>query len=193
MKLQSVYAALAAAAVLATAGCSGQPAENEPTTPAEAVHDPAASHTVVVTDPSAPSITTAGSAFGESALKLEDGVVRAKPAAEDKGGTDMTAIFGTLVNTTNQDIEIDRFSTSLGSATYEIHAADDGAMRKQDSITVPANGALELSADGEHLMIMGYEPEIPAGTTIDIILELTPQQSVVISHVPVREMGPGSN
>lgn len=193
MKSKHVSAVAAAVALFAVAGCSAQPEDTEPSTEAESIHDPAASHTVVVSDESAPSVTTQASIFGKSALVLEDGVVRAKAAVDDEGGTDMTAIFGTLVNTTNQDIEIDRFSTSLGSATYEIHEVEGGAMRGKDNITVPANSALELTPDGEHLMIMDYEPEIPAGTTVDITLELTPQQSVVISHVAVRDMGPGTD
>lgn len=166
MRRNITTAALAgiAGAALTLAGCSGD-----------------------VTDPEITPAST-GPQIGQNALALDDGYVEAKRAADAKGGTDSTAIYGTLHNTTKQDLEITGFGSSLGNApTYEFHEVDGGQMRVMDGeIIIPAGGDLELSADGLHLMIVGYEPELSKGSTIDVNFDVEPQQSVVISGVEVR-------
>ena len=133
---------------------------------------------------------------GAGDIKLEDATVRAKAAADSAEGSDMTAVFGTIHNTSDHDITITGFSTSLGEADYQIHETVDGTMQqKEGGITIPAGGSDELAPGGDHLMIMGYAPEIAAGDTVDVFFETSDaegsEQGIVVQGVAVRSMLPG--
>ena len=129
---------------------------------------------------------------GTGDLKLEDATIRAKAAADAEDGTDMTAIFGTIHNTSDREITIASFGTSLGDADYQIHETVDGTMReKEGGITIPAGGTDSLAPGGDHLMIMGYAPEIAAGDTLDVFFETEDGEGIIVQDVAVRSMLPG--
>lgn len=135
--------------------------------------------------------TPGGSQIGHESLVLDNGAVSPKPAVDD-GGEVQATITGTLRNQTRGALHITRFSSSLGEAEYAIHEVVDGQMRDlDDGIVIPGGGELELTADGTHFMVMDYSEEIPAGSTVDLVLEVDPMQRVVISRVPVRDMAQG--
>lgn len=128
----------------------------------------------------------------DQAVVLDHGAVRAKPGEWEADGNDMTAIFGTLRNTTDSDIHVIGFTTSLGDASYEIHEVVDGVMRqKEGGFDIPADGTHELAPGGDHFMIMGYADKIPAGAAIDVTLLLDDGTTSVIPDVAVRTMLPG--
>lgn len=130
--------------------------------------------------------------MGEGEVHLHDGTMRAKAAADAEGGSTMTAIFGVLENHRDEDVTLIGFTTSLGDATYEIHEVVNGVMQeKPDGITIPAGGQVELKPGGEHLMIMGYEPEVAAGETVDVTLLLSDGTTAEVKDVAVRTMLPG--
>ena len=125
-------------------------------------------------------------------IEFLDAAVRAKQAADTPEGSEMTAIFGTLQNNTDEDIEVTGFSSSLGDASYEIHEVVDGVMQqKEGGIVIPAGESHELKPGADHFMVMDYAPEIPAGDTVTVTLELADGSTVEIADVAVRTMLPG--
>lgn len=183
---RSTSIALAAATALALGACT-PPNENDSTQTEETT---AASESAAAD--SSDAADTEGELLGDGDLKLENGTVRAKADADAEDGTEMTAIFGTIHNTSDDEITVTGFTTSLGEASYEIHETLDGVMQeKEGGITIPAGGTFELKPGAEHLMIMGYAPEIPAGDTVDVTLETADGEGIAIDGVAVRSMLPG--
>lgn len=129
---------------------------------------------------------------GDGDIRVESAAIRAKAEASAEDGKSMTGFFGTLYNTSDKDIQIVGFSTSLGDATYEIHEVVDGVMReKEGGIEIPADGTYELKPGGDHFMIMDFEPAIPAGDVVDVTLEFADGTKEEIPGVAVRSMLPG--
>lgn len=163
---KSVVAGVAASALALTA-CADQ----EPETVDEAARDAA---------------TTTSAADGE-AVALTNGVVRAK-------GTDveMTAIFGTLTNASDEDVQIVGLDTGLEADSHEIHEVVDGVMQeKEEPLTIPAGQDHVLEPGGDHFMIMGHAGEIPAGDVVPVTVELADGAVVDLGDVPVRTMNAG--
>ncbi|MEZ2121182.1 copper chaperone PCu(A)C [Corynebacterium sp. CCM 9203] len=126
-------------------------------------------------------------AVTEVALHLEDGYVKAIP--ENSG---MTAVFGVLENRTDRDITLVGFTTSLDDADYEIHEVVDGTMREKDGgIKIKAGGKHILEPGADHLMILNHDRAIEAGSTINVILELSDGTKVTLKDVPVRAIAAG--
>lgn len=127
---------------------------------------------------------------GDGDIKLTGGTVRAKAASSEEGGSDMTSIFGVLHNTSDKELTITGFTTSLGADyDYQIHETVDGKMQeKAGGITLAPGTTDELAPGGDHLMVMGYDEQIPAGVTIDITLHTADGQDIVIPDVAARTM-----
>lgn len=119
-------------------------------------------------------------------VTFTDGVVRAK-------GTDkeMTGIFGTFHNGTDEDVTVTGFTADV-EGTYEIHEVVDGVMQeKEGGITIPAGGSHEMAPGGDHLMILDHPAEIPAGDVVDLTIELGNGETLEVEDVAVRTMNPG--
>ncbi|WP_380161984.1 copper chaperone PCu(A)C [Kineococcus sp. R86509] len=117
--------------------------------------------------PATSSSSSTGS--GEAtALTVSDPWVKA-------ADTGMTAAFGTLTNTGEEDVHIVS-ATTAASSSMELHemATDDsGAMvmrEKPDGFIVPAGGTHELSPGGDHLMLMSVTAPVLPGQDVDITL-----------------------
>lgn len=103
-----------------------------------------------------------------AALTLDDAWVK----AADSG---MTAVFGTLTNTTSEDLTLvdARFD---GAETVELHeTTGDGSggmsMReKEGGFTVPAGQTLSFEPGGNHIMLMGLTRPITPGEEITLDL-----------------------
>ena len=120
-------------------------------------------------------------------ISLDEGVVRAK-------GTDnmMTAVFGDLVNHTDEEINVVGFDTDLETGSFELHEVVDGVMQeKEDGFTLAAGEAYVLEPGGDHLMIMGYPDPIEAGDTVAVTLLLEDGSEVELGDIQVRTMGAG--
>ena len=110
----------------------------------------------------------------------------------DKKHSDMTACFGTLKNTSDQDISVKSFAVpSLEGASTELHEVVDGVMQeKPGGFTVAPGETYELVPGGDHLMIMNYDEAIPAGETLEV--EITTDADTILSiEIPVREQPSG--
>ncbi|MEX3558420.1 copper chaperone PCu(A)C [Corynebacterium sp. LK2522] len=123
----------------------------------------------------------------ETDVTFEGGVVRAM--AED---SDMTAIFGTLVNHTDSDLEVESFSTSIEAEMTQLHETVDGQMSEMtEPLTIPAGGEATLEPGGDHLMLMGVKEPVMAGESVTITLHLTDGKTIDLGEVPVRSIGAG--
>jgi len=193
MKKPLTLAAVLCVGALGLAGCGDNTeTAGTPDATSEATPDAASG---------APS-DVASEASSEATIELVDGYCRAKPAADDaamesatdldKKHSDMTACFGTLKNTSDQDISVKSFAVpSLESASTELHEVVDGVMQeKPGGFTVAPGETYELVPGGDHLMIMNYAEAIPAGETLEV--EITTDADTILSiEIPVREQPSG--
>ena len=131
--------------------------------------------------------STSASSSAESGVTFEDAVVRAM-----EKDSDMTAIFGTLHNNTDKDINVVGFSSSVKAKHYEIHEVVDGVMQeKEGGSDIPAGESIELAPGGFHFMLMGVTEPVMAGETATLTLELADGSSVELGDIPVRTIGAG--
>lgn len=161
-----------AVSALALAGCTSDEGGTEATTTATTAVESAG--------------TTTAQAAAEG-VTFTEGVVRAK-------GTDkeMTGIFGTFTNSTDEEINVVGFESDFEGAAYELHEVVDGVMQmKPGGFVIPAGETYELAPGGDHMMIMDYMAEIPAGDVVDITVELSDGSTFDVEDLPVRTMNPG--
>lgn len=103
----------------------------------------------------------------ESVVTVQDPWVK---ATEE----DMTAVFGTLVNTGDHEVTVTGASSPV-APVVEIHEVvmSGGAMamqEKADGITIPAGGSHLLEPGGDHLMLMELTQPIHPGDEVSITL-----------------------
>lgn len=131
--------------------------------------------------------STSASSSAESGVTFEDAVVRAM-----EKDSDMTAIFGTLHNNTDKNINVVGFSSSVKAEHYEIHEVVDGVMQeKEGGFDIPAGESIELAPGGFHFMLMGVTEPVMAGETATLTLELADGSTVELGDIPVRTIGAG--
>lgn len=116
-------------------------------------------------------------------LTIDSGYVAAKSTEKD-----MSAIFGTLHNNSDKDIEIKSFDTDLpGKATYQLHEVVDGTMRERTTpMVVPAGGTMVLEPGKDHLMIMDYKAAIEPGTQVMVKAKLADGSTANLGKLEVR-------
>ena len=173
-----------AASALALAGCSNSEQDSTQTDTAQET----AANTPAETD-SADSDDDADDANDDAddSLDFEDAVVRAM--AED---ADMTAIFGTLINESTEDIEIVGFTSSVDAGVNEIHETVDGQMREmEEPLIVPAGESVTLEPGGAHFMLMEVSEPVMAGDEITLTVELADGSTEEFDDIPVRTIGAG--
>lgn len=113
-----------------------------------------------------PSATTAPEA---DSITVEDAWVK---TAEDG----MSAAFGTIENTGDEDVVIVGASTAA-SPMIELHETienDSGAMvmrQKEGGFVIPAGDHMHLEPGGDHIMLMGLAQPIVAGDEVTFTLE----------------------
>lgn len=93
--------------------------------------------------------------------------------AADSG---MTAVFGTLVNTTGAQLTVVSATSSVAKKTELHEVADvDGqpVMRpKKGGFVIPAKGSHELQPGADHLMLMGLTGALQPGDEMTVSLTL---------------------
>lgn len=136
------------------------------------------------TSSSTPDPSTASAA----ALVLDDGWVKAVDEAM-AGMEPMTAMFGTLRNTTDHEVTITGGS-SPAAGMVELHETvktDTGGMQMQPKaggIVIPAGGSHLLEPGADHVMLMKLTGPLETGTTTTVTL--TTSDGDVALTVPVR-------
>lgn len=125
---------------------------------------------------STPTRDTADLTAQTTSLTMTDPWVKAAEAG-------MTAAFGTLGNSGDQDLTVVAATTRV-AATMELHETvqgSDGTMTmqpKEDGFVVPAGGRLELAPGGDHLMLMGLDRALEPGETVPFALTLADGSTV---------------
>lgn len=89
----------------------------------------------------------------------------------------MTAVFGTLVNHTDEEITVVAASTEVAGLVELHEVVSDGSggtvmQPKSGGFTIPAGGTHELVAGGDHIMVMELDRELSPGEEVDVTLEL---------------------
>lgn len=134
----------------------------------------------------ADNTATAGADAGASDasdadLTFSEGYVGAKDA-----DTMMTAVFGELTNTTDEDIHLTRVEGDL-EGVYEYHEVVDGMMRQtDDGLVVPANDSVMMEPGGHHIMIMENSDDIEAGDVLTLTLTAEDGSTYQLEDIPVR-------
>ncbi|WP_295629437.1 copper chaperone PCu(A)C [uncultured Corynebacterium sp.] len=116
-------------------------------------------------------------------MALENGYIKEKPADKE-----MTAIFGTLKNNTEEDVDLVDFRIEgLDEGTeFEQHATEDGKMFEiEGGHSIPAGGELAFAPGGAHLMIMDNEQPMEQGQLFTIVLEFS-DGSTLTQELEVR-------
>lgn len=176
-----------AASALALAGCSNSEQDSTQTdTAQETAANTAAETAAADSDDDADDADDAND-DSDDALDFEDAVVRAM--AED---ADMTAIFGTLVNESTEDIEVVGFTSSIDAGVNEIHETVDGQMREmEEPLIIPAGESVILEPGGAHFMLMDVSEPVMAGDEITLTVELADGSTEKFDDIPVRTIGAG--
>lgn len=182
-----------AASALALAGCSNSEQDSTQNDSAqtgaaeETTPDDAATSDDDSDDDSDDSDDSDDDNDSDDDLDFEDAVVRAMD--ED---ADMTAIFGTLVNETSEDIEVVGFSSSIDAGVNEIHETVDGQMREmQEPLIIPAGETVALEPGRAHFMLMEVNDAVMAGDEVTLTIELSDGSTEDFDDIPVRTIGAG--
>ncbi|WKD61350.1 hypothetical protein CCICO_06615 [Corynebacterium ciconiae DSM 44920] len=181
-KFATVATALLATGSLALAACSPE-LQKDSDMPKDPTDNPSVSSTSATSSES----TETTSETSAKEVEFLNAYVKAKPADKD-----MTAVFGTLVNNTDQDIVVSSFSTSLGAPKNEIHEVRDGVMRElEGGLPIAAQGESPLQPGANHFMIMDYDEAIEPGDTITVTITLEDGTSYTFKNVEVRDIASG--
>ena len=104
-------------------------------------------------------------------------------------GMKMTAGFGTLGNVTDEEIDVDSFtSPQFRDISLHLTEVTDGISRMEEveSFSLPAGESLEMAPGGYHLMLMGPLVSMVPGQVIQ--LEVHAADGRVFSYmVPVEK------
>ncbi|GAB2737830.1 copper chaperone PCu(A)C [Kitasatospora kifunensis] len=112
--------------------------------------------------------------------------------AGSPGSDSMAAGYLTVRNTGGTADTLVRVS-SPGAGSVSMHRSTDTTMQEVDSLPVPANGALQLTRGGTHLMIMGWQKPPAVGDELELDLTFAHSGTIAV-QVPVKPLTyrPGS-
>ncbi|MEU7373882.1 copper chaperone PCu(A)C [Streptomyces albidoflavus] len=97
---------------------------------------------------------------------------------------DMAAGFFTVTNKGSADQLTSVTSPSAERVT--LHSTKDGTMREQDAFEVPADGTLDFSRGGNHLMFEELTGRPAVGDTVEVTLHFSESGEIEVS-LPVKE------
>lgn len=96
----------------------------------------------------------------------------------------MAGGFLTVRNDDDTDDKLVAVTSDL-SDDVQLHETVDNKMRQVESFDVPANGELELSRGGAHVMFLELKRELAEGDTVEIELEFEESDPVRV-EMPVE-------
>lgn len=132
-----------------------------------------------------------------SGVTSNDVAVTASDAWVKAVDSDMTAVFGTLTNTSDSDVSLVAATTDA-SSMVEIHEVvmKDGEMvmqPKEGGIPIPAGGSATLEPGADHIMLMDVAAPIEPGDVVDIDLELSDGSTITMSATAKEFSGGDEN
>ncbi|MBK0420914.1 copper chaperone PCu(A)C [Leucobacter sp. CSA2] len=110
-------------------------------------------------------------------------------AKANAGGkmTDMSGVFGKLVNTTDKEIVLESAASPAAKMVQLHETGADGKMSEvKGGFTIPAKGSLELAPGGNHIMLMEMPKPIAAGDQVDVTLKTADGKTVDV-HALVKD------
>lgn len=128
---------------------------------------------------------------GAHSLSLDNAWVK----AADDG---MTAVFGELQNTSDEDINLvsAKYDDADEVQLHETLEDSSGGMsmqEKKDGFTIPAGRSLSLKPGGDHIMVMGLAKPIKPGEEISLDLVTADQQTIPVTAVAKDYSGAQEN
>lgn len=150
------------------------------------------------------SLTACGAEDAKNAADTSAATSAAAESGDEQGGAgqvtfdgawvkateeDMTAIFGTLENPTDSDIELESAEVDV-DAKAELHEvvqdAGSSVMRQVDGgLSIPAGGELRLDPGGFHIMLVDLGEPIAPGQNIELTMHFS-DGSESTTTVPAR-------
>ncbi|GAB4085859.1 copper chaperone PCu(A)C [Myceligenerans cantabricum] len=139
-----------------------------------------------------PAACTAGST-ADPADAATSGADAAALTVEDPWtkavGDGMTAVFGTLTNTSDHDVHVVSVETDAAESAELHEFVDDGGtpvmQEAEGGFVVPADGSLELEPGGNHLMLIGVTDPLEPGEEVTVVVAAEDGSEVEIA-APVR-------
>lgn len=129
-------------------------------------------------------LSMANNVYAQSAITIEEGYIK-----ESIPGSDITAAFMTINNTSDKAITLQNISGAL-SDRIEIHehsmAGGMMRMRQVDNITIDAHSKIVLQPSGLHLMIFALKKQITEKDIIPFTLYFSNDTEINI-QLPVRQ------
>lgn len=185
-RLRHCSIALAAALAMSLTSCSSDDENSADTEPTKAP---------VTTAPEGEGgdggMGAGGGDVGITSLSLEDGWAKAVDIEKAEGDTPMTAVFGTLKNSSDQEVTVSEGSSPAAESVemhlFEKDSSGNMVMKKTDEgFTLGPGESLELKPGGEHIMLIGLKESLKAGTDVTVNLSTDTGADQPIT-VPVRE------
>ncbi len=126
-----------------------------------------------------------------------DGIMVAEDSAWVRAtppGSKTTAIYLTLMNHSNTDIDLTKVSVDVSDRVeLHTHTNHDGMMKMQEisSITVPADGQASLEPHGDHIMVFNLQEPLKAGKEVSLELTFNDGNTMTLA-IPVHKESPVS-
>jgi copper(I)-binding protein len=102
----------------------------------------------------------------------------------------MTAVFGTLTNTTGSDITLTGAATEVAGLVEILEMAlIDGEMKMQEidgGLVIPAGQSVVLEPGGNHIMLMELSTAIEAGQEISVTLNFDGADSLTLTGIVAK-------
>lgn len=122
------------------------------------------------------SSTTTTTSATSATQSTAAGVVVADDAWIKTAPSDMTAVFGTLRNTTGQPVTVVSATTSASDHTELHEVVDKGGQMvmqpKAGGFAIPAQGSHVLKPGGDHIMVVDLKSAVQAGDVVTVTLTL---------------------
>ncbi|MAT34095.1 MAG: hypothetical protein CMK06_02945 [Ponticaulis sp.] len=139
--------------------------------------------------PEATASEVASTPLSADAFGVSDAYVR-----QPFGGQTTTAAYFLLSSTADRDAEIVGVSADkAGTAELHQHIMSDGMMkmRRVEKVSVPANGSVEFSSGGYHVMMFNVTDPLEAGNVVEITLDIASGGDTMEISFPATVRAPG--
>lgn len=131
------------------------------------------------------SSASASASSSDAGLTVKDPWVK----AANQG---MTAVFGTLKNTTDKDLVISSATTNasdevqLHETVIDPKTGGSSMQEKKGGFTLKPGESKELKPGGDHIMLMNLKCSLLAGDSLKVTLKVSDGKSVVVD-APIRD------
>ncbi|MCD8213056.1 MAG: copper chaperone PCu(A)C [Campylobacter sp.] len=129
-------------------------------------------------------------AFGAASLFAGDISIEKIRARDTKPGTNNSAIFMNIKNSSNNDVKLVGVSSSVCKSTeMHTHKMTDGmmAMVQVKEIDVPKNDQTVLAPGGLHVMLIDLNKALKDGDKVDLELKFSNGETIKLDDIKVTK------